>query len=343
MSRFIIKALSKSAANIRIRIISRHSKIMSRNFEDTKLNESDNKIIRLTNENQNHQNRQNRQNRREKTSLNLRYHSSYRKDNSKNSMIMRMNNLIEFRKTINHEIDESRWMTYMIKALEYNESMFNKHFELNNAWKKERLRRKEMKKILFVIQEKLAHKKNKIVEMISSNLTREFIQISREFIQISAKATRIKINYRLWNIHSTESLKEEEKKKYESWVYAIGEKLQTDSLMYDNDRERVRYDLSQIKNSIFDVMHDWIIEIENDVTLKTFFVKIENYMRLHRCYAPVPSTSTSYLVICTFTFDQASLLDKLSKASVNRARSTQRSSLNEKKSKHENSYETFYK
>jgi Txe/YoeB family toxin of Txe-Axe toxin-antitoxin module len=52
--------------------------------------------------------------------------------------------------------------------------------------------------------------------------------------------------------------------------------------MYDNDREKIRYDLFQKKNSIFDVMHDWIIEIENDVTLNAFFVKIENYMKLHK-------------------------------------------------------------
>ncbi len=73
-----------------------------------------------------------------------------------------------------------------------------------------------MKKILFVTQKKLAHKKNEIVEMIHSNLIREFIQTFREFIQISAKATQIKINYRFKIIHSTESLKKEEKNKYES-------------------------------------------------------------------------------------------------------------------------------
>ncbi len=81
MSKFIIKALSKSAINIKARFMYRHSKIMSRNLKDTKLNESNNEIIRLTNENQNRQNclnRQNRQNRREETSLNLKNHSSYR-------------------------------------------------------------------------------------------------------------------------------------------------------------------------------------------------------------------------------------------------------------------------
>jgi hypothetical protein len=73
-----------------------------------------------------------------------------------------------------------------------------------------------MKKILLVTQEELAHKKNEIVEMINFNLNREFTQTSREFIQISAETTRIKVSYRLRDIHSTESLREEEKKKYES-------------------------------------------------------------------------------------------------------------------------------
>jgi hypothetical protein len=36
-----------------------------------------------------------------------------------------------------------------------------------------------------------------------------------------------------------------------------------------------------MKNSIFDAMHDWIIETENKIILKSFFSKIENYMRLH--------------------------------------------------------------
>jgi hypothetical protein len=83
--------------------------------------------------------------------------------------------------------------------------------------------------------------------------------------------------------HSFNWISEKKRRKeIHSWIYAIREKLQTDSLMYDNDREKVKYNLSQIKNSIFDVMHNWIIEIENDVTLKTFLIKIENYMRLHR-------------------------------------------------------------
>jgi hypothetical protein len=73
-----------------------------------------------------------------------------------------------------------------------------------------------MKKTLFVTQEELAHKKNEIVEMINFSLTREFTQTFREFTQISAETTRIKISYRLRDIHSIELLREEEKKKYES-------------------------------------------------------------------------------------------------------------------------------
>ncbi len=239
MSRLIIKALSESAANTRARSMSRHSEIMSRNYEDTKLNELDNEIVRSTNENQHHQNLQNR------ISLNLKNNSSYRENNLKNSIIRRINNVIEFRKAINPEIDESRWMTYMINVLEYDESIFNKHFELINAWRRERLRRKKMKKTLLVTQEELAHKKNEIFEMISSNLTREFtqmfcefIQISCEFTQISAKTTRVKISYRLKNIYSIEPLKEEEKKKYKLWVYVIKKKLQTDFSRYDKDKKK---------------------------------------------------------------------------------------------------------
>jgi hypothetical protein len=51
--------------------------------------------------------------------------------------------------------------------------------------------------------------------------------------------------------------------------------------MYSNDREKMRYALSQMKDLIFDVMHDWIQKNESNFTLKNFFMKIENYMRLH--------------------------------------------------------------
>ncbi len=52
--------------------------------------------------------------------------------------------------------------------------------------------------------------------------------------------------------------------------------------MYDNDREKITYALSQMKEFIFEIMHDWMIEKKNKIIMKSFFKKIENYMKLHR-------------------------------------------------------------
>jgi hypothetical protein len=51
--------------------------------------------------------------------------------------------------------------------------------------------------------------------------------------------------------------------------------------MYANDRQRVRYALSQMKNLIFDVMHNWVIDVEEVLITKSFFKVIKNYMRFH--------------------------------------------------------------
>ena len=114
--------------------------------------------------------------------------------------------------------------------------------------------------------------------MIRVNRSREITQASTETAFI---VSDVRISYRSREIHSVESLKEEDEKEYDSWAYVIKKKIETNASMYDNDREKIRYVLSQMKDSIFDVMHDWVIETENNATMKSFFAKIENYMRLH--------------------------------------------------------------
>ncbi len=88
-------------------------------------------------------------------------------------------------------------------------------------------------------------------------------------------------NHRSSKINSFESLKENDFKEYSSWVYSIREKLDKNALMYANDRQRIRYAFSQMKDSIFDAMHDWIANIEDALIMKSFFKAIENYMKLH--------------------------------------------------------------
>jgi plasmid replication initiation protein len=69
------------------------------------------------------------------------------------------------------------------------------------------------------------------------------------------------------------------------------------------------------------------------------------------CYALVSSTNTSHLVIASFLFDQASLLNNLSKSTINRIRRFNKSCSNSqrtnhemsKRSQHENFIERFTK
>ncbi len=105
MSKLIVEAKMiamsfESAANIRARFMSRQSENMSRNFENIETDKLENDTIRSSNENQNHQ--------EETIKINLTNHSEYRENDSENSISMRVNNLIEFKKAMNHETNESR-------------------------------------------------------------------------------------------------------------------------------------------------------------------------------------------------------------------------------------------
>lgn len=88
-------------------------------------------------------------------------------------------------------------------------------------------------------------------------------------------------NYRLIEIYPSEPLKETNSNKYNSWAYAIKKKFEIDKSFYPNNKLKVRYALSQMKDSIFDVMHFWVFDIEENLKLNFFFKKIENYMGIH--------------------------------------------------------------
>ena len=71
-------------------------------------------------------------------------------------------------------------------------------------------------------------------------------------------------------------------------------KLNTDASMYANEKQEVRYALSQMKNSIFDTMFAWIKDTNVDLTVKSFFEKIENCMRFHH---QINNTKKKFLII----------------------------------------------
>ena len=88
-------------------------------------------------------------------------------------------------------------------------------------------------------------------------------------------------NYRPIGINPSEPLKGTDANEYNTWAYAIREKLETDEPLYPNDKRKVRYALSQMKDPIFDVMHSWVFDVGNGLTLDLFFKEIENYMGIH--------------------------------------------------------------
>lgn len=51
--------------------------------------------------------------------------------------------------------------------------------------------------------------------------------------------------------------------------------------MYCDEREKVDYAISQMRNPIFDVIHDSMKDIGDELTLENCFMKIRKYMRLH--------------------------------------------------------------
>jgi hypothetical protein len=109
---------------------------------------------------------------------------------------------------------------------------------------------------------------------------RETTFIDSSIVVVSASALS-RSSYRSRSINLAESLKENDSKEYNAWTYSVREKLEIDSPMYANDRQRVRYALSQMKNLIFDVMHDWVADVGEALTMESFFKVIENYMGLH--------------------------------------------------------------
>jgi hypothetical protein len=102
-------------------------------------------------------------------------------------------------------------MKFIFEVFEYDEKLFNEMFEMNRTAKRERLRRKKAEKNLLLTQEDLAHKRNEIAELINVNRTREFTQAPTETTRETTRTS-----YRSRGIHPSESLKEENEKKYGS-------------------------------------------------------------------------------------------------------------------------------
>lgn len=61
--------------------------------------------------------------------------------------------------------------------------------------------------------------------------------------------------------------------KYYTRVYAIQKKLEIDKLFYPNDKEKIKYIFSHIKDSILNMIYSDVFNMGKKLTLKPFFFK----------------------------------------------------------------------
>jgi hypothetical protein len=73
---------------------------MSKEYENIELEDSENETLRSTEVDSKTQ--------KESKEIDLKNHSKYKKNDSENSDMIQMRNLIEFRKAVNHKTDELR-------------------------------------------------------------------------------------------------------------------------------------------------------------------------------------------------------------------------------------------
>ena len=117
-----------------------------------------------------------------------------------------------------------------------------------------------------------------------TELQNQVEELQRQRREVTVSFTVLEVmskNYRPIGINFSESLKGTDPNEYNTWAYAIKEKLETDEPLYPNAKRKIRYVFSQMKDPIFDVMHFWLFDIEEGFTLEFFFKEIENYMSIH--------------------------------------------------------------
>lgn len=67
---------------------------------------------------------------------------------------------------------------------------------------------------------------------------------------------------------------------YNFWTYVVKKKIRINVFMYIDDRKKMKYVLSHIKNFLFDVFLVEMIDVDFFFFLNTFFKKIESYLKL---------------------------------------------------------------
>lgn len=196
--------------------------------------------------------------------IDLLNHSLYQNDlsNRKHSFLCKIFNSAEFRKVINHDQDESKWYDMLAKIFFYDQILYEQCFVYQKKiddYKKLTLDLAKNKQtnaqIIQDLKKEIAHLRVELTQQANDAHRRE-----RELIIsiISSILIQSSSEHRSHDINSAKHLIDTNSNSYNSWVYLIREKLDTNALMYINEQQRIKYALEQMNDSIFDVMQSWV-------------------------------------------------------------------------------------
>ena len=162
---------------------------------------------------------------------------------------------------------------------EYDQTLLSQCYANQKKASEYKRQAKEFAADLQDAEENWAHDKLDLEDLKAraTGLETQLDELRRQQREITASAPPSETNhrnYRSIGINLSELLKGTDPNEYR-------EKLETDEPLYPNDKRKVRYALSQMKDSIFDVMHSWVFDVGNELTLELFFKEIENYMGIH--------------------------------------------------------------
>ena len=199
---------------------------------------------------------------------------------------LKIGDLREFKRVIRDITEGEKWNRLLSAIAEHDQAFLSQHYLVQ---RKASECRKQSKKLATELQNaeenwthdriELENAKDRITEL--QNQLEESHRQRREATASSTAPEAVGRNYRPIGINPSEPLKGTDPNEYNTWAYAIKEKLETDEPLYPNDKRKVRYALSQMKDPIFDVMHSWVFDVGEELTLKLFFKEIENYMGIH--------------------------------------------------------------
>ena len=99
-------------------------------------------------------------------------------------------------------------------------------------------------------------------------------------VETSLTTTSIAASWRPRGIDPSKKLKGQSPDEYGPWRYSIDEKLETDAPLYQTERSKVRYALSQMEQPIFYTMQDYVNE-NRALSFGDLMDEVEHYLGFH--------------------------------------------------------------